>query len=156
MPNTITSDKLLINEAFVVAGTADRASATSSPLSVTSSSAEGAKQLIPDWEVPVCSANPGPTGISVEAISTLILFTNIGDELDNILHAEGAIGEETVLNPRADCSVWLNCRAHELLPRANATLPQPKTDDLIKSKLREQDKSGKIGRCHIHSQTSNL
>ena len=145
MPNTITSDKLLINEAFVVAGTADKASATSSPLSVTSSSAEGAKQLIPDCDVPVCSAKPGPTGTSVDAISTLILFTNMGDELDNILHADGAMGEETLLKPRADCNVWLNCRAHELFPRAKATLPQPKTDDLIKSKLGKQNNPGKIG-----------
>jgi hypothetical protein len=105
VPNTITSDKLLINEALVEAGTADRASATSSPLSVTSSSADGAKQFIPDCEVPNCSAKPGPTGTSVDAISTLILLTNIGDELDNILHADGAIGEETLLKPRADCNV---------------------------------------------------
>jgi hypothetical protein len=104
VPNTITSDKLLINEAFVVAGTADKASATSSPLSVTSSSAEGAKQLMPDCDVPTCSAKPGPTGTSVEAITTLILFKNTGDELDNILHADGAIGDDTFLKPLTVCS----------------------------------------------------
>ena len=100
MPNTITSDKLLINEALVVAGTAVKASAISSPLSVNSSSADGARHVMPDCDVPCCSAKPAPTGISAAAIT--ILFIMIGVALDNILQVDGAIGEEEIPKPLAD------------------------------------------------------
>jgi hypothetical protein len=96
----MTSDKLFINEALVVACTADKASTISSPLSVSSSSPDGARHVIPDWVVPCCSAKPGPTGISAAAMN--ILFIMIGVELDNILHADGAIGDAEFPNPLAD------------------------------------------------------
>ena len=48
VPNTMTSDKLLINETWAFDGDVDKASETSSPLSETSSDDVGAKELIPD------------------------------------------------------------------------------------------------------------
>jgi len=62
------------------------------------------------------------------------LFITIGDELDNILHADGATGDAVFPNPRADWRLWLKFLAHDELPRANANRPHPETADLMLSK----------------------
>ena len=48
VPNTMTSDKLLINEIWALFGEVDTPSATSSPLSETSSEEDDAMVPIPD------------------------------------------------------------------------------------------------------------
>jgi hypothetical protein len=108
----MTSDKLLINDTCDQAGAVDKASASSSLLSVASSDGGEVRELKQASAQPRCSANPFLAGVSAAANATATLFRVSDDDADNILHVDGAIEQaDPVTNLRLDCKLWLKVRA---------------------------------------------